>query len=159
MTINLTSIPRVLSLLAMLLLMAVATHLQAQPKGGAGHAPPPPVRVPPYDPLSHDPKRPNQYDVEYSRLGSHSEMEAMLKYGNEARAATPPRLEDAERDDLRAAEIDPKEARAYVGLGNVYAAQNRVEEHARVRPEGVLADANGAHDGLQGRAREAARTA
>src|SRR5205085_2235162 len=116
-------------LLAVLMLFGAAPLL-AQSKGST----PTPTggsRVPvtrQEDPLTRNPMRPNEHERQIAMLGSHSELEAMLKSGNDARAATPPQLADAERDYTRAAEIDPKEARAYVGLGNVYAAQNKVKE-------------------------------
>src|SRR5436190_10497168 len=73
---------------AALALLFGAAPLLAQSKGSEGRATPPgkeaPVSTSPNDPTSHNPMRPNQYDMEYSRLGSHSEVEAMLKAGNEA---------------------------------------------------------------------------
>src|SRR5258705_359881 len=41
--------------------------------------------------------------------------------------AKPPRYDDAEESYLKAAKLNPKEARAYLGLGFIYAAQNQVE--------------------------------
>jgi len=80
------------------------------------------------DPLARDPMRPNEHERQIAMRGAHSEIEVRLKAGNEARAATPPRYAEAEKAYLRVIELNPKEARAFLGLGNVYAAQNRVNE-------------------------------
>jgi tetratricopeptide (TPR) repeat protein len=82
------------------------------------------------DPLSHDPRKPNTYDLEKelrnAKIGR--ELESALKEGNDAFAAAPPRYAESERAFLRAVELEPKEARAYLGLGIVYAAQNQVDK-------------------------------
>jgi tetratricopeptide (TPR) repeat protein len=82
------------------------------------------------DPLTHDPLKPNVYDVDNevrnAKIGK--EVESALQDGNEAFAAQPPRYDAAERAYQEALKINPKEARAYVGLGQVYAAQNRVDD-------------------------------
>lgn len=84
----------------------------------------------PNDPLSHDPRKPNTYDLENelrnAKIGR--EAEAALQEGNDAFAAVPPRYADSERSFLRAAKLEPKEERAYLGLGIVYAAQNLVDK-------------------------------
>ena len=86
----------------------------------------------PNDPLSHDPRQPNSYDLDNelrnSKIGR--EVELALIEGNNAFSAKPPRYEEAEKAYLRAAKLEPKEAKAYVGLGVVYAAQNYAEKAA-----------------------------
>ena len=103
---------------AFLLLGAIAVSAQ----GGAVTRPD--------NPLSHDPRKPNAYDLENelrnAKIGL--EVDAALQEGNDAFAAAPPRYADAERAFLRAAKLEPKEARAYLGLGTVYAAQNQVDK-------------------------------
>jgi Flp pilus assembly protein TadD len=61
-------------------------------------------------------------------IGTPSQLEAALKDGKEAFESRPQRLADAEKAYLEAARISPKEARAFVGLGIVYAGQNRVTD-------------------------------
>jgi tetratricopeptide (TPR) repeat protein len=82
------------------------------------------------DPLSHDPRRPNTYDMDNelrnSKIGR--ELELTLNEANAAFGATPPRYADAERGYRRAIELAPKDGRAYVGLGTIYAAQNEAEK-------------------------------
>ncbi|HEV7745701.1 MAG TPA: tetratricopeptide repeat protein [Pyrinomonadaceae bacterium] len=82
------------------------------------------------DPLSHDPRRPNPYDIDNelrnSKIGREAEL-ALIE-GNQAFSATPQRLADAEKAFLRAAKLEPRSAKAYVGLGVVYAAQNDAEK-------------------------------
>jgi tetratricopeptide (TPR) repeat protein len=86
----------------------------------------------PTDPLSHDPRRPNTYDMDNelrnSKIGR--EVELALTEGNAAFTAKPPRYDEAEQAYLRAAKLEPREAKAYVGLGVVYAAQNYAEKAA-----------------------------
>lgn len=84
----------------------------------------------PDDPLSHDPRKPNSYDLEYEMRNSKvgKEVELALEEGNKAFSAQPPRYADAKQSYLRVAKLEPKEARAYLGLGRVYAAQNQVEK-------------------------------
>jgi tetratricopeptide (TPR) repeat protein len=82
------------------------------------------------DPLSHDPRRPNTYDIDNelrnSKIGREAEL-AMIE-GNPAFSASPPRFADAEKAYLRAAKLDPKSAKAYVGLRVVYGAQNYADK-------------------------------
>jgi|ERR1051326_3346089 tetratricopeptide (TPR) repeat protein len=84
------------------------------------------------DPLSRDrdPTRPDRSEdeIRQAMIGTPSEVAAELKYAQEAFAAKPPRYEEAERHYLRAAKLKPSEERAYLGLGNVYAAEERVDD-------------------------------
>ena len=84
----------------------------------------------PGDPLDRDPTRPdrNLYELSTTITGTPSQVEAALKDGNEAFAAKPQRLADAAKFYLEAAKLGPKEARAYMGLGLVYAAQDRAND-------------------------------
>jgi len=81
-------------------------------------------------PLTRDPRKPTTYEIENeirnSKIGR--EVEIALRQGNDAYSAKPPRYSDAEEAYRHAAELDPKEARAYMSLGRVYAAQNNVEK-------------------------------
>ena len=81
-------------------------------------------------PLSHDPRRPNTYDMDNelrnSKIGH--EFDLAMADGNAALSAKPPRFADAEKAYKRAAELAPKDGRAYLGLGSVYAAQNEAEK-------------------------------
>jgi tetratricopeptide (TPR) repeat protein len=106
--------------LAMLLAAATSSHAQL-PSG---------VVTRPDNPLSHDPRRPNSYDMEMEQRNAQigKEVDQALQEGNTAFAAKPARYADAEQAYLRAAKINPKEARAYMGLGQVYAAQNRADD-------------------------------
>jgi tetratricopeptide (TPR) repeat protein len=64
-------------------------------------------------------------------LGGRQQRRAVASLLAEARAAgeaQPPRYADAERAYLRALAIEPREARALVGLGGVYAAQKRYDD-------------------------------
>jgi tetratricopeptide (TPR) repeat protein len=112
-------------LAATLLLMATAHSAVAQQSGASK------TRIERSgDPLSHDPRRPNTYDIDNelrnSKIGREAEL-ALIE-GNQAFSATPPRYADAEKAYLRAAKLEPKAAKAYVGLGVVYAAQNYAEK-------------------------------
>lgn len=84
------------------------------------------------DPLSRDrdPTRPDRSEEEIRKAvtGTPSEVAAELKYAQEAFESKPPRYEEAEKHYLRAAKLKPNEERAYLGLGNVYAGQERVED-------------------------------
>jgi len=84
------------------------------------------------DPLSRDrdPTRPDRSEDEIRKAvtGTPSEVAAELRYAKEAFESKPPRYEEAERHYLRAAKLKPSEERAYLGLGNVYAAQERVDD-------------------------------
>ena len=112
-----------LFVVALLLLPALAQPSQAQ---GASKT----KLTRPNDPLSHDPRHPNSYDLDNelrnSKIGR--EVELALIDGNQAFTANPPRFDEAERAYLRAAKLEPKEAKAYVGLGVVYAAQNYADK-------------------------------
>ena len=82
------------------------------------------------NPLSHDPRRPNTYDMDNelrnSKIGR--ELELVLNEANAAYSAKPPRLADAEKGYRRAIELAPKDGRAYVGMGTIYATQNEAEK-------------------------------
>ena len=84
------------------------------------------------DPLSRDrdPTRPDRSEDEIRKAvtGTPSEVAAELKYAQEAFASKPPRYAEAEKHYLRAAKLKPSEERAYLGLGNVYAGQERVDD-------------------------------
>lgn len=84
------------------------------------------------DPLNRDPKRPNAYEIETEQQNAvqGKEVERALHDGNEATDATPPRYSDAEKFYQQALKLNPKEARAYLGLGRLYAAQNRADDSA-----------------------------
>jgi Flp pilus assembly protein TadD len=84
----------------------------------------------PGDPLDRDVTRPdrNDYELRTSVTGTPSQVEAALKYAKEAFEAKPPQYLDAEKHYLEAAKLNPKDERAYVGLGTVYAAQDEVKE-------------------------------
>jgi tetratricopeptide (TPR) repeat protein len=81
-------------------------------------------------PLVRDPRKPSAYEmeVEQRNLQVGREVDIALKQGNDAFDGGPTRYEEAVDAYQRAAKINPKEARAYLGLGRVYAAQNRVPE-------------------------------
>jgi tetratricopeptide (TPR) repeat protein len=100
------------------------TSAQSQKPGG--------VLIRSDDPLSRDrdPTRPDRSEDEIRKAvtGTPSEVAAELKYAKEAFESKPPRYEEAERRYLRAAKLRPSEERAYLGLGNVYAAQDRVSD-------------------------------
>ena len=76
--------------------------------------------------------QPDSYDLDNelrnSKIGR--EVELALIEGNKAFSTNPPRFDEAEKAYLRAAKLEPKEAKAYVGLGVVYAAQNFAEKAA-----------------------------
>jgi Flp pilus assembly protein TadD len=82
------------------------------------------------DPLNRDPKRPSAYEINVEQQNAviGKEVERALHDGNEATNATPPRYDDAEKFYQQAAKLNPKEARAYLGLGRLYAAQNRADD-------------------------------
>lgn len=87
----------------------------------------------PKGPLNRDPSRPdrpdrNTYEVDTTVNSALSSVEAAIKHGREALEAKPSRYEDAEKYYLTAAKLNPKEARAFLGLGTVYAAENRADD-------------------------------
>jgi tetratricopeptide (TPR) repeat protein len=84
----------------------------------------------PGDPLDRDPKRPDRsdYEVRTALASTSSQVEAALKYAKEAFEAKPPRYSDAEKYYSEAAKLNPKDERAYIGLGTVYAGQDRVKD-------------------------------
>jgi tetratricopeptide (TPR) repeat protein len=86
----------------------------------------------PADPLNRDPRRPDQSDYEVrtaaAEANSKAEVETALRDAKEAFESKPPRFADAEACYLKAAKANPKEARAYLGLGYLYAAQNRADD-------------------------------
>lgn len=82
------------------------------------------------DPLNRDPTRPSAYDREIEQRNAMigKEVDLALRAGNEASDAKPPRYADAEKSYREAIKLNPKEARAYLGLGRLYAAQERVDD-------------------------------
>lgn len=108
---------------ALLLLFAAGSSLRAQRTS----------RVPvtrQENPLTHDPRRPDAYDIQLEQQNAvqGKEVERALRDGNEATDAAPPRYADAEKFYQEALRLNPKEARAYLGLGRLYAAQNRADD-------------------------------
>ena len=81
-------------------------------------------------PLVRDPRKPSAYEMENEQrnLMIGKEVDIAIKQGNDAFAAGPARYDEAVDAYQRAAKINPKEARAYLGLGRVYAARNQVPE-------------------------------
>ena len=81
-------------------------------------------------PLVRDPRKPSAYEMEVERrnLQVGREAEIALKQGNDAFDGGPTRYDEAIDAYQRAAKLNPKEARAYLGLGRVYAAKNLVPE-------------------------------
>jgi Flp pilus assembly protein TadD len=122
---NLRSWSRVLigAPLVILVFAAGATTLRAQ-----GQTPTRLERTD--DPLSRDPTRPGTYELEKERQNSliGKEVDLALRAGNEACDAKPPRYAEAEKSYHEALKLNPKEARAYLGLGRLYAAQERVDD-------------------------------
>lgn len=94
-------------------------------------APPEPLNRP-ADPLNHDPRRPDMNDREVVTAGAEAnarlEVETALREAKQSFESKPPRFADAEACYLRAVKANPKEARAYLGLGYVYAAQDRADD-------------------------------
>jgi tetratricopeptide (TPR) repeat protein len=84
----------------------------------------------PEDTHDRDATRPDrsEYELRTTITGTPSQVEATLKYAKEAFEAKPPRYADAEKYYLEAAKLNPKEERPYLGLGMVYAAQDKVKE-------------------------------
>jgi tetratricopeptide (TPR) repeat protein len=86
----------------------------------------------PGDPLSRDPRRPDMSDREVHTASSEAnaklEVETALREAKEAFESKPPRYADAEACYLKAAKANPREARAYLGLGYVYAAEDRADD-------------------------------
>ena len=81
-------------------------------------------------PLVRDPRKPSAYEMANEARNSQigREVEIALRQGNDAFDAGPSRYDEALGAYRRAAEVNPKEARAYLGLGRVYAARNQVPE-------------------------------
>ena len=81
-------------------------------------------------PLTRDPRRPTAYEIQVEQQNAvvGKEVERALRDGNEATDAKPPRYEAAEQFYQEALKYNPKEARAYLGLGRLYAAQSRVPD-------------------------------
>lgn len=115
------------TLCVFLILLAGATVATAQ----RGIPPPDPLNRP-GDPLSRDPRRPDMNDREVRTAASEAnaklEVETALKEAKEAFESKPPRYDDAEACYLKAAKANPTEGRAYLGLGYVYAAEDRADE-------------------------------
>jgi tetratricopeptide (TPR) repeat protein len=72
------------------------------------------------------------------------QVDAALSLGDEQRAANPPRYADAEKSYTLAAKLGPKDARPYVGLGNLYYDQKKyAEAEVAYRRAGQLNPADG----------------
>ena len=72
------------------------------------------------------------------------QVDAALSLGDEQRAANPPRYADAEKSYTLAAKLGPKDARPYVGLGNLYYDQKKyAEAEGAYRRAGQLNPADG----------------
>jgi tetratricopeptide (TPR) repeat protein len=84
------------------------------------------------NPLTRDPRRPSAYEIEVEQQNAvvGKEVDRALRDGNEATNAAPPRYDDAEKHYREALRLNPKEARAYLGLGRLYAAQDRADDAA-----------------------------
>jgi len=84
----------------------------------------------PEDPLDRDATRPdrNQYELRTTITGTPSMLEGALKDAKEAFEAKPARYADAEKYYLQAVKINPKDERPYLGLGIVYAAQEKAKD-------------------------------
>jgi len=110
-----------------LVLLAGTTSVAAQ----RGIPPQDPLNRP-GDPLSRDPRRPDMNDREKRTAGAEAnlkiEVETALKEAKAAFESKPPRYAEAEASYLRAAHANPKESQAYMGLGYVYAAQDRADD-------------------------------
>jgi Flp pilus assembly protein TadD len=83
-------------------------------------------------PLTRNPRRPSNYEIEVEQQNAvvGKTVERALRDGNQATDATPPRYGDAEKFYQEALRLNPKEARAYLGLGRLYAAQDRADDAA-----------------------------
>lgn len=86
----------------------------------------------PGDPLSRDPRRPDMSDREKTTAAAEAntklEVETALREAKQAFESKPPRYQDAEACYQRAAKANPREAQAYLGLGYVYAAEDRADD-------------------------------
>ena len=115
------------ALFVLLLLLASTTNISAQ-RG----IPPQDPLTRPGDPLSRDPRRPDMNERERSTAAAEAntklEVETALKEAKEAFESKPPRYADAEACYLKAAKANPREAQAYLGLGYVYAAEDRADD-------------------------------
>lgn len=93
--------------------------------------PPTPLNRP-ADPLNRDPRRPDMNDREVRTAAAEAnaklEVDTALREAKEAFESKPPRYADAEACYLKAAKANPREAQAYLGLGYVYAAQDRADD-------------------------------
>lgn len=70
-------------------------------------------------------------------LSAEDQKEIYIADGNDARADFSPRYSEAVAQYKRALEIDPREARAYAGLGNVYLDQKRYAESAEAYEKAI----------------------
>jgi tetratricopeptide (TPR) repeat protein len=111
---------------ALLLVFAAGSVVRAQ--GGRSRIP----VTRQESPLTRDPKRPSPYEIETEQQNAvqGKEVDRALGDGNAATDATPPRYSDAEKFYHEALKLNPKEARAYLGLGRLYAAQDRADDSA-----------------------------
>lgn len=83
------------------------------------------------DPMTtRDPRHPSNYDYETEQQNAiqGKEVDRALRDGNEATDAK--RYDDAEKFYRQALQLNPREARAYLGLGRLYAAENKADDAA-----------------------------
>jgi len=120
-----------LNALAMItLLLSAGTVLQAQQQSRplpalADLQQLTPVKAGTTEPILNDVKSEFNFNLKTSPV---NRVEAAIRNGDAARTATPARYADAERAYLKAAQLNPKEARVYARLGNLYNAQGRFNE-------------------------------
>ncbi len=120
-----------LNALAMItLLLSAGTVLQAQQQSRplpalADLKQLTPVKAGTTEPILNDVKSEFNFNLKTSPV---NRVEAAIRNGDAARTATPARYADAERAYLKAAQLNPKEARVYARLGNLYNAQGRFNE-------------------------------
>src|SRR6266576_2011766 len=89
----------------------------------------------PANPAVHDTSSGSRGNVGGGKVGGHrtprtaaGQQDQMIARGNAARSAANPRYAEAEQQYQLAARLDPEDARAFVGLGNVYVDQGRFAE-------------------------------
>jgi tetratricopeptide (TPR) repeat protein len=121
-----------LNALAMItLLLSAGTVLQAQQQSRplpalADLQQLTPVKAGITEPILNDVK--SEFNFNLKGTSPINRVEAAIRNGDAARTATPARYADAERAYLKAAQLNPKEARVYARLGDLYSAQGRFNE-------------------------------
>jgi tetratricopeptide (TPR) repeat protein len=111
---------------AALLVVAAAAHAQAPGSYASGGE-----RIISSDlsvPSASIPARSPNDDLYLGGRQQRRTVDLLLANARALSEAQPPRYADAESVYLRALQIDPKEVRALVGLGGVYAAQKRYDD-------------------------------